>query len=99
MSEHTLKLNPMEMKKYVDFLELKATELQTLCKQFDEQLIVATQCMDQLSGQTAAARLTRTMKQVSQNIPRTAAAAQPIVKASRLANDATKVFSKKFRSR
>ena len=75
MSEHTLKLNPMEMKKYVDFLELKATELQTLCKQFDEQLIVATQCMDQLSGQTAAARLTRTMKQISQNIPRTAAAA------------------------
>lgn len=99
MSDHTLKLNPIEMKKYVDFLELKATELQTLCKQFDEQLITATQCMDQLSGQAAAMSLTRNMQQIQKNIPRAAAAAQPIVTASKLAQNATEIFNKKFRPR
>ena len=94
-----LDLNLVGMSEYEKFLETKSAELALLCEKFGEHLIMGTQCMDQLSGQIAAAALTRNMEEIKKNIPRATDTTAQIVKARKLAQEAANVFGNKFRPR
>ena len=99
MTDDILDLNLVGMREYEKFLETKSAELAQLCEKFGEQLIIATQCMDQLSGQIAAAALTRNMEEIKKNIPRATDTTAQIVKARKLAQEAANIFGNKFRRR
>jgi predicted negative regulator of RcsB-dependent stress response len=58
-----------KMKEYANFLQDNSRGIIALCNLIEESLTVAKQCMDQQSGQGAAARLQQNIENIKANVP------------------------------
>ncbi|MBO4696641.1 MAG: hypothetical protein J5643_05055 [Lachnospiraceae bacterium] len=87
-----MNLDTGKMGEYADFLETKCNEIRSLCGNMEELLSVATQCLDQESGRSAARRLQDCVENIMKSVPIAEDASKRLVLAKKRVEEAEQVF-------
>lgn len=89
-----MNVNTALMAQYAQFLEEKSRHIVALCNQLNANLGVASQCMDQNSGRSAAARMAQNIENVKKSVPISDDAAKRLVLSKRHVDSAGQVFGR-----
>ena len=89
-----MNLNLTSMDEYVQFLQNTSVQIQKLCDEMGEELLIAVQCMDQQSGRQAARRMAQNIQNIKNNIIIADESVQKLVKAKTLTLQAMNTFGR-----
>lgn len=89
-----MNVNPQLMAEYAEFLEENSTKITNLCTQIEENLSLATQCMDQVSGLQAAKRMLQNLENIKNNVPVSTEAGRRLILSKKYVDSASNVFGR-----
>ena len=87
-----MNVDTSQMQNYASFMEEKSGEIRRLCSELQEQVQLATQCMDQQSGRSAASRMSEYIEIIRSCTDIADEAVRRLVLSKRHIDDAGNVF-------
>lgn len=87
-----MNVDTSKMSEYAAFLEDNSNQILSLCENLNEQLEVASQCMDQESGRRAVQRMSQNIENIKKNVPISDAACKRLVLSAKYIDSARGIF-------